>query len=459
VKRLVPVLATAALSLPLALSTATGGAPPPPRTADPLVTSAPAALTTAATATTTTAGSAVSRPVPGASKRWVNAWQGSPVGGGTIAGAACPADKGLDDQTVRNVVNVTAGGDRVRVRVTNAFGTKPLRVGAATVAVGDAGAAARSGTSHALRFGGRTSVLVAAGGEALSDPVKMKVRARQDLDLSVYLPEATGPATQHWDAQQDNYLADGNQVADAGAGDFTTTISCWMFVDGVDVRPAKRVVGTVVTLGDSITDGYLSTNNANHRYPDYLAQRLDRRDGRTLAVSNAGISGNDLLTFRTDLDFGVVFGAPAPARLARDVLTQAGARSVILLEGINDIGAFSAQASDLIQADQQIVAQAHAAGLEVYGATLPPFGGSNGQYGGDYGTPAGERQRQLLNDWIRTSGAFDAVFDFDKALRDPQQKDRMLPQYDSGDHLHPGDQGYKKMASTVRLRVLLAGSH
>jgi lysophospholipase L1-like esterase len=201
--------------------------------------------------------------------------------------------------------------------------------------------------------------------------------------------------------------------------------------------------------------GALSTVNANRRYPDFLARRLQALPGRTLAVSNAGISGNDLLTFRTDVPFGVVFGPPAPARLARDVLTQAGARSVILLEGINDIGAFSARAADLIQADQQIIAQAHAAGLRVYGATLVPFGGSNGQYGGDYGTPAGERQRQLLNRWIRTSGAFDAVFDFDRALRDPAQPDRMLPRYDSGDHLHPGDTGYQKMAETVDLMVLL----
>jgi lysophospholipase L1-like esterase len=137
------------------------------------------------------------------------------------------------------------------------------------------------------------------------------------------------------------------------------------------------------------------------------------------------------------------------------VLTQPGARSVILLEGINDIGAFSAPASDLIQADQQIIAQAHAAGLRIYGGTLVPFGGSNGQYGGDYGTPAGERQRQLLNHWIRTSGAFDAVFDFDAALRDPDQPDRMLPAYDGGDHLHPGDAGYRRMAAAVDLGVLL----
>jgi len=273
----------------------------------------------------------------------------------------------------------------------------------------------------------------------------------------VYLPAATGPATQHWDAEQDNYLAAGNRAGATGASAFTDKISCWMFADGVDVHPSRRVAGTVVTLGDSITDGFGSTPSANRRYPDFLARRLNQRPGRTLSVSNAGISGNDLLTFRTDLPFGVVFGPPAPARLPRDVLTQAGARAVILLEGINDIGAFSARAADLIQADQQIIAQTHAAGLRIFGATLVPFGGSNGQYGGDYGTAAGERQRQLLNHWIRSSGAFDGVFDFDRALRDPQHPDRMLPAYDSGDHLHPGDAGYQRMAATVDLGALLHG--
>jgi lysophospholipase L1-like esterase len=407
---------------------------------------------------------AASRPAPADSQhrntgaRWVNAWQGSPVGGGTIQGAPCPADKGLNNQTVRNIVFLSAGGERIRVRVTNAFGARPLKVGAASVALAGTGAAAVPGSSRSLRFGGRSSILIAAGGEALSDPVSVHVKALQRLDVSVYLPGRTGPATQHWDAQQDNYLASGNRVAASSAAGFTTKISCWMFADGVDVLPSPRVVGTVVALGDSITDGYLSTVNANRRYPDYLARRLHALCGRTLAVSNAGISGNDLLTFRTDLPFGVVFGPPAPARLPRDVLSQAGVRSVILLEGINDIGAFSAKASDLIQADQQIIAQVHAAGLRIYGATLVPFGGSHGQYKGDYGTAAGERQRQLLNRWIRTSGAFDAVFDFDRALRDPKHPDRMLPKYDSGDHLHPGDAGYRKMAETVDLRVLLSSA-
>jgi lysophospholipase L1-like esterase len=387
----------------------------------------------------------------------VNAWQGSPVPGGTIPAPVfnCPADKGLNNQTVRNIVFLTAGGDRVRVRLTNAFGTRPLRVGAASVAVAGAGAATVPGSGRSLRFGGRSSILIAAGGEALSDPVSLKVQALQRLDISVYLPTTTGPATQHFFAQQDNYLASGNRVGTSSATGFTTKITCWLFADGVDVRASGRVAGTVVTLGDSITDGAGSTPNANRRYPDDLARRLSAVHGRTLSVSNAGIGGNELLTFRTDQPFAPIFGPPAPARLPRDVLTQAGARSVILLEGINDIGADAAKAADLIQVDQQIIAQVHAAGLRIYGATLVPFGGSHSQYGGQYGTPAGEQQRQLLNHWIRTSGAFDAVFDFDTAIRDPRQPDRMLPQYDSGDHLHPGDAGYQKMAATVDLTVLL----
>ena len=397
-----------------------------------------------------------SGPGNAAAGPWVNAWQGSPVEGATIAGSGCPADQGLDNQTVRNIVFLSAGGGQVRVRLTNAFGKVPVRIGAASVALAGDGAAAVPGSNRSLSFAGHPSVLLAAGGEALSDPVsavgeraagarRQRVRTVGDRSCDAALRRPT-----------DNYIAGGNQASRASGAGFTTTSNCWLLADGVDVAPAPRVKGTVVTLGDSITDGAQSTQNTNHRYPDYLARRLNAVSGPTLSVSNAGISGNDLLTFRTDLPFGAVFGVPAPARLPRDVLTQAGAKSVILLEGINDIGAFSAKARDLIQADEQIIAQVHAAGLEIFGATLTPFGGSNAQYGGDYGTAAGEQQRQKLNRWIRTSGAFDGVFDFDKAVRDPQHPDRMLPQYDSGDHLHPGDVGYQKMAEAVDLGVLLS---
>jgi lysophospholipase L1-like esterase len=383
--------------------------------------------------------------------RWVNAWQGSPTAGGTFSHESCPADTGLKDQTVRNLVFLSAGGHQLRVRVSNAFGAQPLDVGAASVGVQKQGAQTVPGTLRSVHFSGRRSILIPAGGEALSDPVRLDVKALQRLAVSVYLPQATGPATQHNNSRETNYLASGNRTSSAAAGAFTTKIGCWMFASGVDVLPARDVRGTVVALGDSITDGDQSTIDADQRYPDHLARRLQAVHGPTLSVSNAGIGGNELLRNRVP----ELFGVSALARLPRDVLTQAGAREVILLEGINDIGAESATANQLIQADQLIIAQVHAAGLRIYGATLVPFAGSNVRYGGNYGTAAGERERQKLNHWIRTSGAFDAVFDFDRALRDPANPARLLPVYDSGDHLHPSDAGYRAMAAAVDLRILL----
>ncbi|AUX42630.1 uncharacterized protein SOCE26_040630 [Sorangium cellulosum] len=215
---------------------------------------------------------------------------------------------------------------------------------------------------------------------------------------------------------------------------------------GASERPALAAD----PLGDSITDGYLSTKNENRRYPDYLAQRLASRKGPTLSVVNAGIIGNELLTVRPQLQFGY----PVPARLARDVLTQPGARAVILMVGINDIGDRSAKATDLIPVYQQIIQSARAAGLKIYGGTLVPFAGSTGTYKGDYGTAKGEQERQKLNTWIRTSGAFDGVIDFDKALRDPADPSRLLPAYDA-DRLHPNDAGYEAMANAVNVDAIL----
>ena len=307
------------------------------------------------------------------------------------------------------------------------------------------------GTTRALRFGGKSSIVIAAGAEALSDPVSLRVTALQTLAISVYLPRATGPATQHFLSLQENYIAAGDRALASDAAAFDTTITCWMFADGVDVQAPRRVKGTVVALGDSITDGCCSTVNANLRYPDQLARRLNARRGRTLSVVNAGIGGNTLL-LPPALP---VFGQTAGARLDRDVLTQTGVTDVIMLEGINDIGMHGSTAEDLIDAQQQIVAEAHAVGVKIYGATLVPFGGSNAGYGGEYGTAFGEAQRQALNHWIRTSGTFDAVFDFDQTIRDPQDPTRMLPAYDSGDHLHPNDAGLGAMADVVDINELL----
>ena len=406
-----------------------------------------------AMAAVTPAAHAAQSPQSADTGRWVSAWQGSPVAPGTFDPTACPSDTGLNNQTVRNIVFLSSGGNEVRVRVSNAYGTGPLTVGAASVALsaGD-NAGTVAGTTHALSFSGRSSALIAPGGEIFSDPVHLLVRALQTLAVSVYLPTATGPATQHYFATQTNWVGNGNLTGATRPGRYQQPITCWLFATGVDVHAATRIRGTVVTLGDSITDGYGSTTNANRRYPDDLARRLAAHHGPTLAVSNAGIGGNTLFRPRTDAP---MFGDPAPARFYRDVLSQAGVRDVILLEGINDIGANSTTAADLIRTDEGIISQAHAAGLRIFGATLTPFGGSHAQYGGEYGTAFGERQRQRLNDWIRTSGDFDGVFDFDKAVRDPAHPDAMLPAYDSGDHLHPGDAGYAAMARTVRIGALL----
>ena len=408
--------------------------------------------------TTVSAGSAVAGTAGAPQDRagWVNAWQGSPTAGGTFSHATCPADTGIANQTVRNLVLLSTGGDTVRVRVSNAFGAAPLHVGAASVAVaaGPQGAATRPGTLRALRFGGHASTVVPAGREVLSDPVRLPVRAPQRLALSVYLPRPTGPATQHNNSRETNYLAAGDRTSAAAASAFTTPIGCWLFTSGVDVRAARAVLGTVVALGDSITDGDQSTVDADQRYPDHLARRLAALSGPTLAVSNAGIGGNEVLRDRTP----ALFGVSALHRLQRDVLRQDGVREVILMEGINDIGAEAATAEAVIAGYRQIIARVHAAGLPIYAVTLVPFGGSTAQYGGNYGTAFGERQRQAVNRWIRTSGAFDAVFDTDRALRDPAHPDRLLAAYDSGDHLHPSDAGYRRMAATVDLRVLLRGA-
>ena len=371
------------------------------------------------------------------------------IPGGTIPGPAfnCPAGAGISNQTVRDVAFITAGGDRVRVRRNNTFGTQPLAVGAATVAIAGKAAAVVAGSNRTLRFGGRPSILIAAGAEALSDPVSLKVQALQQLAISVYLPTATGPATQHFFAQQDAYLAGGNRVGESSAAYFTTTITCGLFAAGVDVQPSPHVVGSVVTLGDSITDGFASTTNANRRYPDDLARRLNQVHGRTLAVSNAGIGGNQLLTFRSGQPFAAIFGPPAPAPLPRDVLTQAGAKSVILLEGINDILSDGATADNLIQVDQQIIAQAHATGLRIFGATLTPINVA--------ASDPREQAREALSGWIRAGGAFDGVFDFDKATRDASDPLDFNPAYDSGDHLHPNDAGYQAMANAINLTELL----
>ena len=384
-------------------------------------------------------------------EHWVSSWQGSPMTGGTFFSPGCPSDVGLTNQTIRNVVYLSAGGSKVRVRISNAFGAAPLNVGAATVAVSAGGAAITPGTLRTLTFNGKTSIIVAADSEVLSDPVHLEIPALTTLAVSIFLPTSTGLSTQHFLAEQTNYIGGGDLSASADGTGLTQKVSCWMFASGVDVLASPRVKGALVALGDSITDGYLSTSNTNRRFPDVISRRLAALHGETLAVSAAAITGNELLTNRPTFP---QFGVPAASRLGRDVLLQPDAKAVILLEGINDIGDVGTTADVLIAVDQQIIQACHNAGIKIYGGTLTPFGGSNAIYGGNYGTPFGEQQRQALNTWIRTSHAFDGVIDFDQALRDPANPQNLLPAY-VGDALHPNDAGYQAMGNLVDLNRIL----
>ncbi len=376
--------------------------------------------------------------------RWVASWAASPVVGSHIPWSDCPAGEGLINQTVRNVVFLSAGGSSVRVRLTNVFGTQPVKVGRASVAVQASDANAVPGTMRSLTFRGRTSVVLPPGEAIFSDSVPLRVRSLSTLLISVYVPGPTGPMTNHPFTAQGNFLADGDRAL-APTGEGYRNTPCWMLIDGVDVRPSGRVRGTVVALGDSITDTSATSGNLNRRWPDFLARRLDAVRGPTLSVVNAGLGGNRLLAPR---DGEPYYGVPALERLERDVFGQTGIRAVIVLEGVNDIG-YDATAEELIAAYQEIIDRAHAAGLRVYGGTITPFGGSFIE------TESRLATWRAVNDWIRHSGQFDGVIDFAAALADPDDPTRLRAEYDSGDHLHPGDAGTEAMANAVDLRMLL----
>ncbi len=375
---------------------------------------------------------------------WVTSWSASPqvAARGTLAAA------GFDNQTVRDIIFTSVGGDLIRLELTNVFGAAPLRVGHVTVAVAGPDATVLPGTIHPVTYRGSASFQIPAGAQIRTDPVAMRVAPLQDLAVSVYLPGHTGAATFHSDAQQVNWVsAAGDHAADSDAGAFGIPTLSWYYISALSVQ-AFGADGTVVAVGDSITDGVGSTADANARWPNDLARRLDAPGGPTLAVADEGIGGNRVLIGAQ------CCGASAEARFGRDALDQPGVRDVIVLEGINDIG-FSlggVSATRIIAGYQQLIAQAHAQGLKIFGATLLPFQGAG------YYTPAGEATREAVNTWIRTSGAFDGVIDFDAVMRDPADPLRLNPAYDSGDHLHPNDVGYQAMADAISLQMLLPGS-
>ncbi|RAK51334.1 SGNH/GDSL hydrolase family protein [Phenylobacterium deserti] len=356
----------------------------------------------------------------------------------------------LQDVTLRQIIHLSLGGPRLRVRVSNAFGTAPLTIGAASVALSSGPGSPGLRTQGApLTFSGKRQVIIPAGAEYLSDPVALAAPAGADLAVSLYLGQAPERQTSHPGSRTTSYLLKGEHVADADLPG-AKAVDHWYQLSGVEID-APRSAAALVTLGDSITDGRGSTTNGNDRWPDLLAARL-RADARTrgVAVVNLGTGGNRLLNDG--------LGPSALARFDRDVLGQAGVRWVFVLEGINDIGTLkageSAQAhAELVQrmigAYEQIIERAHAHGLKVVGATLLPFQGSD--Y--DKADPLREQDRQAVNRWIRTSGRFDAVVDFDQVTRDPTQPLRLRPEFDTGDHLHPSPAGYKAMAEAIPLSL------
>jgi len=358
-------------------------------------------------------------------------------------------------QTLRNVVRTSVGGDMVRVRLSNAHGTSPVEIGAAHIALRMSASTVDVTTDRTLTFGGRTDVTIPPDAILISDPLPYNVPPGGDLAISIYLPNPTNGAGIHYLAVATNYIGAGDQTS-AATIKSPTSVSWWAFLAGVDVTSTDPAAATLVTFGDSITDGANSTSNANLRWPDILAGRMLASGIENVGVANAGISGNRMLH---DAQLSITAGVSGLDRFGRDVMLQPGAKWVIILLGINDIGqpgTTSAPASDAVSADdiifglQQMADRAHEMGLQVFGCTLTPFTPTTlvGYFSADK-----EVKRKAVNAWIRTGSAFDAVIDFDLALRDPDHPDQMLPAYDSGDHLHPGNIGYVAMANAVDLTL------
>ena len=352
------------------------------------------------------------------------------------------------DQTLRMVAHPSIGGDGLRVHLSNLRGTTPLTVGAVSLALQADRATAVEGSQRTVTFSHARTLTIPAGKEAVSDPVPMSVRAEQNVLVSLYLPQATSSATWHSDAFDVSYLSKpGNHAADAEDGNYIAATTSWYYLSGLDVvSPAAR--GTVVAFGDSITDGYPTGTSAYRRWPDDLARRL--AGSHPTAVVNAGIGGNRVLTDVPNIWQGV----SALKRFAHDALGQPGVRTVILMEGINDIGNNAGAggtpltAQQLIDGYRALIRQAHAAGVRIIGGTILPDKGAG------YYSEHGESIRQAANAWIRTSGQFDGVVDFDKALQNPSDPAAMQAGFDSGDHLHPSEAGMQAMADAVDLRLL-----
>ncbi|MGX1564756.1 SGNH/GDSL hydrolase family protein [Streptomyces sp. NPDC055506] len=374
-----------------------------------------------------------------ATQGWTGSW--------TTATGGYAAVGPWTDRTLRLVVHTSAGGTRVRMRFDNTFAATPVRIGGATVAVRASGAAAR-GTPVPLSFGGEENVEIPAGAQAYSDPLGFAVPADADLLVSFHLPGPVPAAPLHRLAQQRSYVSEpGDHSADGTAVAYTSVITSWPLLAGVDVGGGP---GSLVLLGDSITDGDKSTVDANRRWPNVLAGRLLRQSAvPRYGVLNQGVSGNRVVTDRYPGD-GVstdTAGVSALHRFDRDVLAQPSARTAIVFEGVNDVR-WGTSAEQVIAGLRELAERGRARGLRMLAATILPCEGETRC------TAAVDAERVEVNEWIREGGVFDGVLDFDAVVRDPADPARILPVYDSGDHLHPGDAGLAALAESVDLRLL-----
>jgi lysophospholipase L1-like esterase len=374
--------------------------------------------------------------------RWVGTWTTTPAPAEGVAFA---------NQTFRMNARASIGGDRLRVRLSNAYGSRPLLVGAAYLGLRDAGSGVVSGSNKRLSFGGADSVTIAAGALVVSDPVAFALPPLADVAVSIYLPgdlPANFGITGRY-ARQINYVSPPGNFASEAVMPVGSITGDWFFVSGVDVL-ASADTGGIVAVGDSLTDANISTLDAYCRWPDQLARRLQaRRGGRPMGVMNQGLGGNRILHD--------IRGDSGLRRFDRDVIAQPGVTHVIVMLGTNDLRNRWAKPEEEVTADQmiaglkQLAVRAQTAGIKIFGATLTPF--ENETFLPGAWTPEREKTRQALNEWIREGGAFDSVVDFDRALRDPEHPTSMLPIYDCGDHLHPSDLGYNKMGDAIDLSL------
>jgi lysophospholipase L1-like esterase len=394
---------------------------------------------------------------PSASGHWVSAW--STAVHAPLSFPGMPSTPAFENQSIRMVVRATIGGGRFRVRFSNEFGTAPLTIGSAHIALVKESGSIVPETDQVLNFGGLTSVTVPAGAPILSDPVDLKIAPFAEIAISIFLPKQTAPATFHQLGQHDTYISESGNFTGAADIPNPKTTRSWYLLSGVDVWATSQTFG-IVAFGDSITDG-AGVKTQYGDWPNQLAKRLaDSKGTPVFAVDNKGIGGNRILHDGA--------GVSALARFDRDVLSQSGIQDLIILEGINDIGwpeikprnaadgsiresPFARErvsASDLIVGMKQMIDRAREHGIRVFGATMTPYEGANAY------TDDGERTRQAVNEWIRNGGAFDGFFDFDAAVRDPNHQTKFREDLQSGDFLHPNAAGYKAMAATIDLQKL-----